>query len=240
MTKLNVLFNPNFIKNVFDENRRIKIEVATGLDTVTICYMDRRFDYYVIDFKIGGDPRNCKTEETKAKFTLANDIDEVTIHHIITDDEYVVWNALDKAFSADHLAPTHDIDGFLQLISYNDYRIKKKHGYWKYRNCVLPDGVVRVYHAEEQTTSASEFADAIALQVQILSDRVTVTHHYSGEFREPAIFDVYGIMDMIPEIKKIIDNDRIVSKIVTSYNKIFDTDGMMSERQVEYLFDQEF
>lgn len=220
MTKINALFDPDYIKYKYNTNRRIKIEVATGLDSVTLYYMDRMFDYYVIDFKFDYDknPKSHNTEETKATFTLGNDIDKFTVHYIKTNDQYVVWEALDKALSKDHLAPIHDIDGFLQLIPYIEYKQVRGRKRRNYRNSTDNcDATVIVYHGEDETDTASDFANAVALQVQIVTDRVTVSHINDRNF-EHVIYSVPALINMISELKKMIGSDIIICKIVNSYN----------------------
>ena len=184
MTKLDLVFNPVSIGNMFGTRRCIRFDVVTGSDITSIGYLDRNYNYTVIDFIPNGNPRKIKTEETETSFVLANDIDTFKIRHIVTDDEYLVWNEIEKALSVSDVASIHDIDGFTKLIPINNLSLGKyRNGYSKprmRRNSGDTEAVVYIYHTNNQSESSSDFADAIALQCQIITDRVSVVH--CGEY----------------------------------------------------------
>lgn len=201
MTKLDFIFNPISIGNIFGARRRIRFEVATGPDFTSIGFMDRNYNYTVIDFIPNGNPREVKTEEAEAKFVLANNIDKFKIRHIVTDDEYLVWNEIEKALSVNQVASIHDIDGFTKLIPVNNYQVGKYSRYRERVNTSDTEAIVYIYHTKDQSVSSSDFADAIALQCQIVTDRVSVIHHgdkgYFGSTIStemiPLMVDVYEI-----------------------------------------------
>lgn len=177
MTKLDFVFNPFSIGNEFGTRRRIRFDVATGPDMTSIGYLDRNYNYTVIDFIPDGNPRKVKTEDAEIKFVLANGIDKFKIRHIVTDDEYLVWNEIEKALSVSDVASIHDIDGFTKLIPINNYNPGKYNRYHDRMNTCDTEANVHIYHNITQSVSSSDFADAIALQCQILTDRVSVMHH---------------------------------------------------------------
>ena len=108
--------------------------------------------------------------------SLANDIDKFKIRHIVTDDEYLVWNEIEKALSVSDVASIHDIDGFTKLIPINNYYPGKKNRYHDRMNNCDTEASVYIHHDKDQSASSSDFADAIALQCQIITDRVSVVH----------------------------------------------------------------
>lgn len=176
MTKLDFVFNPYSIGNKFGTRRRIRFDVATGPDMTSIGYLDRNYNYTVIDFTPDGNPRKVKTEDAEIKFVLANGIDKFKIRHIVTDDEYLVWNEIEKALSVTDVASIHDIDGFTKLIPINNYFPGKKSSYHDRMNNCDTEASVYIHHDKDQSASSSDFADAIALQCQIITDRVSVVH----------------------------------------------------------------
>lgn len=176
MTKLDFVFNPYSIGNKFGTRRRIRFDVATGHDMTSIGYLDRNYNYTVIDFIPDGNPRKVKTEDAEIKFVLANGIDKFKIRHIVTDDEYLVWNEIEKALSVSDVASIHDIDGFTKLIPINNYFPGKKNRYHDRMNNCDTEASVYIHHDKDQSASSSDFADAIALQCQIITDRVSVVH----------------------------------------------------------------
>ena len=176
MTKLDFVFNPYSIGNKFDTRRRIRFDVATGPDMTSIGYLDRNYNYTVIDFIPDGNPRKVKTEDAEIKFVLANGIDKFKIRHIVTDDEYLVWNEIEKALSVTDVASIHDIDGFTKLIPINNYLPGKKSRYHNRLATCDTEASVYIHHDKDQSASSSDFADAIALQCQIITDRVSVVH----------------------------------------------------------------
>lgn len=176
MTKLDFVFNPYSIGNKFGTRRRIRFDVATGPDMTSIGYLDRNYNYTVIDFIPDGNPRKVKTEDAEIKFVLANGIDKFKIRHIVTDDEYLVWNEIEKALSVTDVASIHDIDGFTKLIPINNYFPGKKSRYHDRMNNCDTEASVYIHHDKDQSASSSDFADAIALQCQIITDRVSVVH----------------------------------------------------------------
>ena len=172
MTKLDFVFNPYSIGNKFGTRRRIRFDVATGPDMTSIGYLDRNYNYTVIDFIPDGNPRKVKTEDAEIKFVLANGIDKFKIRHIVTDDEYLVWNEIEKALSVSDVASIHDIDGFTKLIPINNYLPGKKYRYHNRLATCDTEASVYIHHDKDQSASSSDFADAIALQCQIITDRV--------------------------------------------------------------------
>ena len=214
MTKLDFVFNPFSIGNKFGTRRRIRFDVATGPEFTSIGYLDRDYNYTVIDFIPNGNPRKVKTEEAEIKFVLANNIDKFKIRHIVTDDEYLVWNEIEKALSVTDVASIHDIDGFTKLIPINNYFPGKKNKY--HDRMTTCDTEVNVYinHDKKESVSSSDFADAIALQCQILTDRATVVHH--GEHTPfgmnvptemiPLLVDVYEIFQKKHPLINMITN----------------------------------
>lgn len=193
MTKLDFVFNPFSIGNKFGTRRRIRFDVATGPELTSIGYLDRDYNYTVIDFIPNGNPRKVKTEEAEIKFVLANDIDKFKIRHIVTDDEYLVWNEIEKALSVPDVASIHDIDGFIKLIPVNNYYPGKNSRYHDRLTTCDTEASVYIHHDKNQSVSSSDFADAIALQCQIITDRVSVVH--TGE-RAP--FGINVPTELIP------------------------------------------
>lgn len=193
MTKLDFVFNPFSIGNKFGTRRRIRFDVATGSELTSIGYLDRDYNYTVIDFIPNGNPRKVKTEEAEIKFVLANGIDKFKIRHIVTDDEYLVWNEIEKALSVTDVASIHDIDGFIKLIPVNNYCPGKKYRYHNRLATCDTEASVYIHHDKNQSVSSSDFADAIALQCQIITDRVSVVH--TGE-RAP--FGINVPTELIP------------------------------------------
>ena len=229
MTKLNFVFNPFSIGNEFGTRRRIRFDVATGSEFTSIGYLDRNYNYTVIDFIPNGNPRKVKTEESEIKFVLANDIDKFKIRHIVTDDEYLVWNEIEKALSVTDVASIHDIDGFTKLIPINNYYPGKKCRYHDRMNNCDTEANVYIYHNKNQSVSSSDFADAIALQCQILTDRATVLHHAEREpfgmnistELIPLMVDVYEIFQKShPLINRIANTyDRVLILVNPSYDQ---------------------
>ena len=214
MTKLDFIFNPISIGNIFGTRRRIRFDVATGPDLTSIGYLDRNYDYNVIDFIPNGNPRKVKTEEAEAKFVLANNIDKFKIRHIVTDDEYLVWNEIEKALSVSNVASIHDIDGFTKLIPINNYIPGKSCRYHDRMNTCDTEANVYIYHDKNQSVSSSDFADAIALQCQIITDRVTVIHHSERE-----LFGMNISTEMIPlmvDIYEIFQKDHIMLELIAN------------------------
>ena len=218
MTKLDFVFNPFSIGNEFGTRRRIRFDVATGPDMTSIGYLDRNYNYTVIDFIPDGNPRKVKTEDAEIKFVLANGIDKFKIRHIVTDDEYLVWNEIEKALSVTDVASIHDIDGFTKLIPINNYNPGKYNRYHDRMNTCDTEANVHIYHNKNQSVCSSDFADAIALQCQILTDRVSVMHHAErGPFGRnistelvPLMVDMYEIFQkshpLINSIANTYDN----------------------------------
>ena len=213
MTKLDFVFNPFSIGNKFGTRRRIRFDVATGPELTSIGYLDRDYNYTVIDFIPNGNPRKVKTEKAEIKFVLANDIDKFKIRHIVTDDEYLVWNEIEKALSVTEVASIHDIDGFTKLIPINNYNPGRNNRYHERMNTCDTEANVYIHHDIKESVSSSDFADAIALQCQIITDRVTVVHHAEREMPFgmnvsteliPLLVDVYEIFQKKhPLINKI-------------------------------------
>lgn len=177
MTKLDFVFNPFSIGNKFGTRRRIRFDVATGPDMTSIGYLDRNYNYTVIDFIPDGNPRKVKTEDAEIRFVLANGIDKFKIRHIVTDDEYLVWNEIEKALSVTDVASIHDIDGFTKLIPINNYLPGKKYRYHNRLATCDTEASVYIHHDKDQSVSSSDFADAIALQCQNYNrSRFSSTH----------------------------------------------------------------
>lgn len=229
MTKLDFVFNPFSIGNEFGTRRRIRFDVATGPDMTSIGYLDRNYNYTVIDFTPDGNPRKVKTEDAEIKFVLANGIDKFKIRHIVTDDEYLVWNEIEKALSVTDVASIHDIDGFTKLIPINNYNPGKYNRYHDRMNICDTEATVCIYHNITQSVSSSDFADAIALQCQILTDRATVMHH--AERRPfgrnistelvPLMVDVYEIFQKSHPLINSIANtyDNVLILVNPSYDQ---------------------
>lgn len=217
MTKLDFVFNPYSIGNKFGTRRCIRFDVATGPDMTSIGYLDRNYNYTVIDFIPDGNPRKVKTEDAEIKFVLANGIDKFKIRHIVTDDEYLVWNEIEKALSVTNVASIHDIDGFTKLIPINNYFPGKNSRYHDRMNTCDTEANVYIYHNKNQSVSSSDFADAIALQCQIISDRVTVIH-----YAEP--FGMNIPTEMIPLMVDIYEifqkNHPFINTITIAYSNI--------------------
>ena len=234
MTKLDFVFNPFSIGNKFGTRRRIRFDVATGPDMTSIGYLDRNYNYTVIDFIPDGNPRKVKTEEAEIKFILANDIDKFKIRHIVTDDEYLVWNEIEKALSVTDVASIHDIDGFIKLIPINNYTPGKNRRYHDRMNTCDTEANVYIYHNKNQSASSSDFADAIALQCQILTDRATVIHHAE---RRP--FGMNIPTEMIPVMVDIYEifqkNHPFINTITITYSDILIL-GNPSYDQMDYEF----
>ena len=232
MTKLDFVFNPFSIGNEFGTRRRIRFDVATGPDITSIGYLDRNYNYTVIDFIPDGNLRKVKTEDAEIKFVLANGIDKFKIRHIVTDDEYLVWNEIEKAFSVTDVASIHDIDRFTKLIPINNFNPGKNSRYSKYHNRMNTcdtEANVYIYHNKNQSVSSSDFADAIALQCQILTDRATVIHHAEREpfgmnistELIPLMVDAYEIFQKShPLINRIANTyDRVLILVNPSYDQ---------------------
>lgn len=234
MTKLDFVFNPFSIGNKFGTRRRIRFDVATGPDMTSIGYLDRNYNYTVIDFIPDGNPRKVKTEEAEIKFILANDIDKFKIRHIVTDDEYLVWNEIEKALSVTDVASIHDIDGFTKLIPINNYNPGKNRRYHDRMNTCDTEANVYIYHNKNQSVSSSDFADAIALQCQIITDRVTVIHH-----AERGPFGMNIPTEMIPVMVDIYEifqkNHPFINTITIAYSDILILENP-SYDQMDYEF----
>lgn len=219
MTKLDFVFNPYSIGNTFGTRRRIRFDVATGPDMTSIGYLDRNYNYTVIDFIPDGNPRKVKTEDAEIKFVLANGIDKFKIRHIVTDDEYLVWNEIEKALSVSDVASIHDIDGFTKLIPINNYFPGKKSRYHDRMNTCDTEANVYIEHNKNQSVSSSDFADAIALQCQIITDRVSVIHS-----SEPFTFRMNIPTEIIPMMVDIYEifqkNHPFINKIAITYDNI--------------------
>ena len=114
--QLNKIIKPQNLLSQFNLSKTIRIDVATGPDNCTIMFLDRRFNYHIIEYSAPKKERDIHTERKEASFVLANGIDKIKITRVITTDQYLVWDELEKALSVTEYPPIHDIDGFQVMI----------------------------------------------------------------------------------------------------------------------------
>lgn len=238
MTKLDFVFSPVSIGNKFGTRRCIRFDVVTGADITSIGFLDRNYNYTVIDFIPDGNPRKVKTEDAEIKFILANDIDKFKIRHIVTDDEYLVWNEIEKALSVTVVASIHDKDGFTRLIPTNRLSLcKNNNKYNKYRMRICDSDTeadVYIYHNNAQSESSSDFADAIALQCQILTDRVSVIHYSDRYVYGPSI--PTELVPLMVDVYEIFQKNHPFINIIADMYRVILTEVNPSYDQMDYEF----
>ena len=127
MKTINKLISPKRVATVFGYNKTISIKIISYDDRCVILFLDRNYNYHIIEYSEPKKERDIHTKEKSVTFLLANGIDKIKISRNITTDQYFVWNEIEKALGVTNMSPIHDIDGFQRLIMYgNLLKIKNK------------------------------------------------------------------------------------------------------------------
>lgn len=252
--QINKIITPRNILSQFSLSKTIRIDVATGPDTCMIMFLDRRFNYHIIEYSAPKKERDIHTERKEASFVLANGIDKIKITRVVTTDQYVVWDELEKALSVTEYPPIHDIDGFQVMIPKGNIKrtidFKTKKEMVKFQHFKNYDHIADVYVGVKHTNNSSEemedFSDAVILQCAIYAHRIEVRHYNPYRWTDDRIqlSSLNFVSTIMTELE--IDED-LASRIIQTYAGIlsYPDNIMRYNRDIDnghdyYAFDEEF
>lgn len=154
--------------------RMMTISTITTKDHVEIIITERSLNITVIRFNLPDtSSRKRTTNEQIIDIELAHD--NMQIRMLNTDDEYVVWEAIEKAITERRDSATHDIEGFRTLIRNNltfHYNTKSRKKYLKHEKHPVTIQC-NDYVMEDASDECVDFAGAVALKASIINDNRT-------------------------------------------------------------------
>ena len=252
--QINKIITPRNILSQFNLSKTIRIDVATGPDTCMIMFLDRRFNYHIIEYSAPKKERDIHTERKEASFVLANGIDKIKITRVITTDQYLVWDELEKALSVTEYPPIHDIDGFQVMIPKGnikrtiDFKTKKEMvKFQRFNNYDhLADVRIGVQHTDKSSEEMEDFSDAVILQCAIYAQRIEVRHDKSYRWNDDRI--QLSSLNFAATIMTDLEIDEdLASRIIQTYAGIlsYPDNIMRYNRDIDnshdyYAFDEEF
>lgn len=256
INQLNKIIKPRNILNQFNLSKTIRIDVATGPDKCTITFLDRRFNYHIIEYSAPKKERDIHTERKEASFVLANGIDKIKITRVITTDQYLVWDELEKALSITEYPPIHDIDGFQVMIPKGNIKrcldFNTKKGMVKFQHfknyAHVADVYVGVKHTDKSSEEMEDFSDAVILQCAIYAHRIEVRHYKSYHWTDDRI--QLSSLNFASTIMNDLEVDEdLASRIIQTYAGIlsYPDNIVRYNRDIDndnghgyYAFDEEF
>lgn len=176
MKTINKLISPKRVATVFGYNKTISIKIISYDDRCVILFLDRNYNYHIIEYSEPKKERDIHTKEKSVTFLLANGIDKIKISRNITTDQYFVWNEIEKALSVTTMSPIHDIDGFQKLIMYGNLIKLKNKKTGKFINTMnnymipytrLSDVNIIVYHFQGEANRDNISLDPFEDDVQV-------------------------------------------------------------------------
>lgn len=225
--RIDKIIKPQYLLPQFNLSKTIRIDVATGPDKCTIMFLDRQFNYHIIEYSAPKKERDIHTERKEASFVLANGIDKIKITRVITTDQYLVWDELEKALSVTEYPPIHDIDGFQVLIPKGsikrilDFKTKKEMVKFQHVNNYghVADVYIGVKHADKSSEEMEDFSDAVILQCAIYAHRIEVRHCKSYCWADDRI--QLSSLNFASTIMNDLEIDEdFVSRIIQAYSGI--------------------